>query len=116
MSPAEKRLAVSGINCIRPRAPLFDTARGLNFDSTAMTARNSAGCTFDLRLASAMIAENREVSIAAAAPTGGVVFESRLTGSGLETIKCSSGLPALVAIFVNTIVPCALTEPRIWEI
>src|SRR3569623_3560883 len=34
--------AVSGISCIRPRAPVRETARGLKQDSTRITARTRA--------------------------------------------------------------------------
>ena len=45
MSFTPKRLAVEGISCIRPRAPLGEMASGLKFDSAAMTARTRLGST-----------------------------------------------------------------------
>ena len=37
--------AVSGMSCIRPRAPFEETARGLNEDSTRMIADTSRAGT-----------------------------------------------------------------------
>src|SRR3546814_13311753 len=44
-STTPKRLAVSGINCIKPCAPLCDIALGLNALSAWITARTSASST-----------------------------------------------------------------------
>ncbi len=45
IADAQTRYAVSGINCIRPCAPLSEIAFGLNADSAWITARNNAGST-----------------------------------------------------------------------
>jgi hypothetical protein len=37
--------AVAGISCMRPVAPFSETARGLKFDSAAITAFSSGGAT-----------------------------------------------------------------------
>jgi len=40
-----KRSAVAGMSCISPRAPLFETSRGLKSDSALMIAEISAAST-----------------------------------------------------------------------
>ena len=62
-----KRRAVSGISCISPRAPLFETQRGLKSDSTWMTARTSDGVDAVLR---GVALDDRVVLRAAVVPLG----------------------------------------------
>ena len=53
-SPTPKRRAVWGMSCISPRAPLDETARASNSDSTAMTAFTRSTLTMWWRAAASM--------------------------------------------------------------
>ena len=50
-APTPNRAAVAGISCIRPRAPLRDSARRLKADSTRITAATTLGLSWNLRAA-----------------------------------------------------------------
>ena len=97
-----KRRAVSGISCIRPLAPLGDTARGLKPDSTAITAASSdSGSAW--RCAAARISPDS----GAAAGGGSAASLRAAAAAGSAGAASRSSGASLLAWLLSTSVPCA---------
>src|SRR5581483_2990465 len=102
--------AVAGISCIRPSAPLRDTALGLKLDSTLITARTRLGSTW-CRAAAASIAASRSAALTvrfgaeavSAGALAGFTVAVLTIGAGVEAATISGAgvtapLLALVAL------------------
>ena len=89
--------AVAGMSCMSPMAPLRETARGLKFDSTLITARTSSASTL-CRAAAASIAAftfSEVTKVEADSVVGGVVLEAEEAGS--VTVCASTSAAAVCA-------------------